>query len=550
MQSYHVRTPRFPVPSTQTILPDPTRLHLLRLTADAMSITATVVTTATSACCPLCDQPSSHVHSHYTRRLADLPWHGIAMQLVLHVRKFFCDNAACARRVFTERLPEVVAPYARRTLRLEHWFTVVGFAAGGAAGARLLRALGLVATPAMVVARLRAYRYAQSATPRVVGVDDFAFRRRQQYGTILVDLERHRPVDLLPDRSAAALASWLKAHPGVEIISRDRGGDYAVGAREGAPNALQIADRFHLVKNLGELVERVVRRHAAAVEHLTVATPLAHSVATAPPRSEREGAHQQVQETIRRRYDAIHALAAQGMSGQAIARTLGIHPHTVRRNLRLPTCPERARHPRMPNLLDPYEPYLRARWAQGYHNALGLWREIVAQGFPGTSRNVSRFVTYLRQQEQQQEQSGLDYLDYRDRRGLTVREAVGLLLRRHDDLTREQRATRTAVCQVHTEIAQTAGLLSRFRQVFHDHDPHALATWLEAAEQSGVPEVRAFVTKLRQDLPAVEAAVTLPWSQGQVEGQVNRLKLLKRSMYGRAKFDLLKQRALYHVAAA
>jgi transposase len=149
--------PRFAVPSPATILPDPTGLHLLGLAADTAAITATVITTDPVAACPLCEHPSTQVHARDTRRLADLPWHGIAMRLVLYVRKFFCDNVSCARRVFTERLPEVVAPYARRTLRLEHWFTVVGFAAGGAVGARLLRELGLVATPVMVLARLRAY---------------------------------------------------------------------------------------------------------------------------------------------------------------------------------------------------------------------------------------------------------------------------------------------------------------------------------------------------------------------------------------------------------
>jgi transposase len=526
-------------------------LRLLRLTADANTITATVLATATSARCPLCGEPSSHVHSRYRRCLADLPWHGIALRLELHVRKFFCDQTECLRRVFTERLSEVVAPAARRTLRLAHWFSVVGFAAGGAGGARLLRELGLVATPAMVLARVRACHCVQSATPRVLGVDDFAFRRRRRYGTILVDLERRCPVDLLPDRSAATLARWLLAHPGVEIISRDRGGDYAVGAREGAPNALQIADRFHLVKNLGELLERVVRRHAGVVERLSVTTTLAHAVATAPPRAEREETRRYAQDRIRRRYEAIHALAAQGLSGLAIARTLGIHRHTVERNLRLPTCPERARHPRKPNRLDPFEPYLRERWAQGYHNARGLWREITVQGFAGTSRTVSRFVTYLRQQEQRQGHSPEEggQAD-RDRRGLSVREAVGLLLRHHDDLTVEQQVTRTRVCQAHPEISQTEAVLSRFRQVLHDHDPHALAPWLDAAAQSGVQEVRAFVTKLRQDLPAVQAAVTMSWSQGQVEGQVNRVKLLKRSMYGRAKFDLLKQRVLYRSASA
>ncbi len=382
----------------------------------------------------------------------------------------------------------------------------------------------------------------------MLGIDDFAFRRGRRYGTIVVDLERHRPVDLLPERSAQVVAAWLTAHPGVEIISRDRGGDYAAGAREGAPDAVQIADRFHLIKNLGEVVERVVRRHAHVVEQQTATTPLAHSVATAPPRSETQQTHDQVNDSIRRRYEAIHARAARGMSGQQIARELGLHRHTVERNLRLPHCPKRARHPRRPSDLDPYESYLSQRWAEGCHTARRVWREIVAQGFPGSYQPVSRFAAYLRQQEHlASDELAADASAPRHtgRRGLTVREAVAVLLRLRDTLTSDEQLTRTRICQVHPDIARTDLLLVGFGQLFRDRDPHALAMWLEEAEHSGVPELRAFVVKLRQDLPAVEAAVVSPFSQGPVEGHIHRLKLLKRSMYARGNFDLLKQRVFY-----
>ncbi len=248
--------------SRLTILPDPDRLHVLSLSADAETITLSVCTTGQTARCPGCGDQSTRVHSRYTRLLADLPWQGVPVRVRLRMRRFFCDTLACPRRIFTERLPGVVAPYARRTERLTSWLTHIAFALGGRAGARLLRALQVVASRDTLIRHMRAVPFADAPTPRVLSIDDFALRRGRTYGSILVDLERQRVVDLLLDRSAATFAAWLADHAGVEVICRDRSTEYADGARQGALAAVQVADRFHLVKNLGEVALRVLRRHA------------------------------------------------------------------------------------------------------------------------------------------------------------------------------------------------------------------------------------------------------------------------------------------------
>lgn len=252
--------------SQNPLLADPQALALESLTSKDTQVVLVVKTIQSVALCPKCHQPSSRVHSRYERAIADLPCLGVAVQIQLLTRRFFCINQTCVRRIFCERLPRVVAAYGRQTVRLNDALHLIGIMLGGQAGAMLALGLGMVISPDTLLRRIQQSQLPANSTPRVLGVDDWAWRKGHRYGTVLVDLERQRPIELLPDREASTLANWLKAHPSVEIVTRERSKAYESGIQQGAPSAIQVADRFHLLQNLAEALAQVFGAHSQTLK--------------------------------------------------------------------------------------------------------------------------------------------------------------------------------------------------------------------------------------------------------------------------------------------
>jgi transposase len=452
------------MPDTQTILPDTKMLKLLYVGASGQSITLAARTTSAEACCPVCGTLSRRVHSRYVRTLADLPWQGVPVSVRLHVRRFFCAADSCERAIFAERLPGVVAHYARRNERLDGLFTHVSFALGGEAGARLLRELGVRVSGDTLLEHIRSFNLGEARTPRILSVDDFSFRRGRSWGTILVDLEHHRPVDILPDRSSETFASWLTQHPGVEVVSRDRGGEYADAVRRAASEAIQVADRFHLLKNLGDVVLRVFQRRSESLQ--SVPAPGRHRLQLTRLRLDREASREHTRAEMRRLFRSIRALSKAGMNKSAIARTLGIHRHTVQKYSALESAPERKPRVRKVSALAPYEDYILKRFSDGCHNATQIHNEIVEQGYPGAYQNVVRITQYLKRCKC----DGEPLPDSPP--GLSAPQAKGILITRPEKHTEQETLTIERMKMVDRHVGKCCHLFEEFARLFREREDY------------------------------------------------------------------------------
>jgi transposase len=532
----------------------------LRLT-DLIVVDGTIVldlcATARMAACPLCHCRSRRVRSTYVRTLADLPWGGIPVRLQVRIRRFRCANPDCVRRVFAECLPQLTAPYARQTYLRRTALQEIGMALGGNAGVRLAAPLGIPTSRPTLLRLVRSTPIPAGDSPRIVGIDEWAWRRGNRYGTILVDLETHRPVELLPERSAASASAWLETHADIVLVCRDRSGLYADAIAVGAPTAVQVADRFHLLKNLGDALERLLLRKSAArreaAQAIIAAAETVNAELISPEaiyRGRRKGSHDYEQRmeaaSVQRHakhvkaYERVHTLRAVGADIADIARTVGVSRQTVYRYLQLPQPPERKRPKPRRKVLDPYLPYLLRRWDEGCHDGMRLWREIRAQGFAYSSTNVARLVAGLRRGLPRPHRSPILRVD-----GPSARQVTMLFVRPPTDLSATHATYLMQLCAADATIATAYRLMQEFAMMIREREGEQLNAWIAAALDSDVAEMRRFARGLTTDLAAVRAGLTLPWSNGQTEGQVNRLKMLKRQMYGRANIDLLRQRVLY-----
>jgi len=498
------------------------------------------------------------IHSHYQRTLADLPWAQYRVCLQLRVRKWFCANRHCRRRIFTERLPRVTAPWARRTLRLAQRLIALGVALGGTAGVQLYRRWDLSVSRNTLLRLLRRLPLPSRPTPAILGVDDFALRKRQTYGTVLIDLERRQPVALLPERTVETLVQWLRAHPGVKVIARDRASAYAEGARQGAAAATQVADRFHLLQNLREALDQVFATQGQALEAVNALgrqQPVALSAgafAVPVPAHDLPLPAQQRAAQRQARRQALHTqvwtLRRQGWTAATIAQQVGLSLRTVQRDLRSATFAGRHRRSDLgESVLNPYKPYLLERWNAGCHTAMRLFGDLRQRGYAGSYGLVAAYARRLRQAQglapgYRSARPSLPAVAEPSCRPLTPRRAAWLVLRRAEQRTT---AETQQLAQLHTqsaEVAEAITLAQEFATLVRQRQPEALDSWLQRATASMPEALRRFAVGLSEDYPAVKAGVTLPWSSGPVEGHINRLKMLKRQMFGRARLDLLSRR--------
>ncbi|MFJ4094179.1 ISL3 family transposase [Kitasatospora sp. NPDC089913] len=511
-------------------------VELERLTDGPDAVLVEVAACGPPARCPGCGSSGKRRHSTYWRTIAERPLAGRKLAIRLRVRRFFCDRTRCRRATFVEQVPGLSERHVRSSIGLKQWLRAVASEVGGRAGERLCRKLSIAAGRTRLLGLLEAPEVPERA-PRVLGVDEFAFRKGRTYGTVLVDVETGRVVDVLPDRTSETFAAWLREHPGAEIICRDRATAYTRAIKEAAPDAIEVADRWHLLQNLSAAVEKTCHQHRSCLrKHVEQEGPAPESPVIDLPVPELP--RTPIVERTRDRYADVHRLLERKWTISAIARHLDLDRKTVRRFKTTPldellaSAKDFGIH--KARLLEPFKPYLNSRFTAGYTSGTRLFHEIRELGYTGSIQVVRRHLAKLREGTAEPVRADIP----------SPRRITSWIMRSREKLSDQEVDKLLDVRIACPDIARAYDLARCFRDLLVDRRGSMLLEWIRQAEQDAPAPVRSFAGFLRQDLAAVTAGLTLEWSSGKVEGNVNRIKTLKRAMYGRASFRLLRIRIL------
>jgi transposase len=531
------------------LLRAPVGSRLVRTDFDGMTLTLGIATTQPTASCPACGGEGQRVHSRYTRQLAEEPAFGRRVRLQMTVRRFLCPDSRCSRHIFVEPLDGFAARHARTTTRPAQAHLAIGLALGGEAGARLAGRAAMPTSPDTLLRRVKQAGARSSPTPRLVGIDDRAWSKGQRSGTIGVDLETSEVIDLLPDRDAATVKVWLGAHPGIELVSRDRASAYSQAATEAASKAQQVADRWHLLKNVREAVERLLERHLPVITDAlkpsdpdptrgpdaspdgatTGEPPPQESPASPTPVPPRHGAALAKRRRRVERFEPVHELHRQGTPIRQIARDLAMSRRAVRGYLRRERCPDRRPGRATRSRMDEHREWIDARVAEGRINASELHRELAARGVRLSHATIRRYLT-RRLGRAGKTRPRVNAAKPKPFPPPSPRRLSFDRVRRPEDREVEDQARPDKIRAAGPELTIGLDLAGEFAALIRKRSAGTLKEWMSRAEVSACPEVRNFAEGIRRDESAVNAAVTLPWSNGPVEGHVNRLKTIKRQM--------------------
>ena len=506
----------------QSLLPDGLIVEKVEHTGDVL--VALARSPSRTSPCPVCGRISTQVHSRYERCLSDLPAHGRRVRIRLQVRRFRCRDEGCPRQIFAERLDEGLAqPWSRRSARLQKIVHYVALMLGGRPGQNLAQRLLLPVSNDTLLRTVRRRGTPRVLPPTVIGIDDWAWRRNQRYGTIVCDLERRKTIALLPDREPATAEAWLQGQQQIAIVARDRGGGYGLAISKALPHATQVADRWHLMENASGAFLDAVRKSMRQIRGAIGAATINPELLTAAERLQYEG-YLRREETNA----AILELAGKGATIKEIVRRTGHSRGLVRRVLRGHRSDVfRVRE----SSLELYLPWLEEQWITGHRNGAALWRQLKSQGFRGSLRVVTEWATRRRRAEQAD--SGLT-------RTPSSRTIARLMTVGRDRLTRAETTVTVATIESSVPLlVEAREIIAAFQAIIRRRSLSDLSPWLERAR---ISLVASFANGVMKDQGAVAAAITSGWSNGQTEDQITKLKLVKRQMYGRAKLDLLRAR--------